>query len=116
MIMLQREGAMLIVDALRGMPFAPTERETRVQTGPRGLGVAIGLGVDDLQSAYQWCLDNSCEITSDPRDEPFGDRVFECIDPYGYLWEISQPIAQVATDEAVEAVRQAWYGGAASRS
>jgi catechol 2,3-dioxygenase-like lactoylglutathione lyase family enzyme len=36
MVMLQREGAMLIVDALIGMPFAPTPREAMIQAGPRG--------------------------------------------------------------------------------
>lgn len=44
MAMLQRDGAMLIADGLEGMPFAETERERRIK-GPRGLGVAIGLGV-----------------------------------------------------------------------
>ena len=37
MAILQREGVMLLVDALIGMPFAPTEREHQVQSGPRGL-------------------------------------------------------------------------------
>ena len=77
MVMLQREGAMLIVDALVGMPFAPMPREAMIQAGPRGLGVAIGLGVDDLETAYQWCREAGCEITAEPRDEPYGDRVFE---------------------------------------
>jgi uncharacterized glyoxalase superfamily protein PhnB len=112
MIMLQREGAMLIVDALEGMPFAPTEREEHVKAGPRGLGVSIGLGVDDLDAAYTWCIESSCDITCEPRVEPYGDRVFECIDPYGYLWEISQPISEVTADHAVHAVRDEWFGPA----
>lgn len=110
LIMLQREGAMLIVDALEGMPFAAGEREQRVRAGPRGLGVAIGLGVDDLDEAYAWCVESSCDITSEPREEPFGDRVFECIDPYGYLWEISQPVSALSVDDAVDAVRNEWFG------
>jgi uncharacterized glyoxalase superfamily protein PhnB len=110
MIMLQREGVMLIVDALEGMPFAATAREERVKAGPRGLGVAIGLGVDDLDAAYAWCVASSCDITSQPRVEPYGDRVFECIDPYGYLWEISQPVSEVSADDAVDAVREKWFG------
>ena len=110
MIMLQREGVMLIVDSLEGMPFASTEREEHVKEGPRGLGVAIGLGVDDLDAAYAWCRDSSCDITSEPRVEPYGDRVFECVDPYGYLWEISQPVSEVAVDDAVDAVREQWCG------
>jgi uncharacterized glyoxalase superfamily protein PhnB len=111
MIMLQREGVMLIVDALEGMPFAGTNREAQIRTGPRGLGVAIGLGVDDLESAYAWCIESSCDITAEPSLEPYGDRVFECIDPYGYLWEISQPVTNVDVKEAVEEVQNQWFGG-----
>jgi uncharacterized glyoxalase superfamily protein PhnB len=110
MIMLEREGAMLIVDALEGMPFAANEREERVKAGPRGLGVAIGLGVDDLDAAHAWCIESSCDITSGPRVEPYGDRVFECIDPYGYLWEISQPVSEVSVGDAVDAARTQWFG------
>jgi uncharacterized glyoxalase superfamily protein PhnB len=110
MIMLQREGVMLIVDALEGMPFLATEREELVRAGPRGLGVAIGLGVDDLDAAYAWCIESSCDITSAPQVEPYGDRVFECIDPYGYLWEISQPVSAVNVDDAVDAMRDDWFG------
>jgi uncharacterized glyoxalase superfamily protein PhnB len=51
-----------------------------------------------------------CEITAQPRDEPYGDRVFECIDPFGYLWEISQSISDVPPDEAVASVQNSWYG------
>ena|GEM_PF-1073898 len=110
MVMLQREGAMLIVDALVGMPFTPTAREAMIQAGPRGLGIALGLGVDDLEDAYQWCREAGCEITAEPRNESYGDRVFECIDPFGYLWEISQPISDVPTNEAVASTHDSWYG------
>lgn len=110
MVMLQREGAMLIVDALEGMPFAATAREAQVKAGPRGLGVALGLGMDDLDAAYTYCTESQCEITSEPRVEPYGDRVFECIDPFGYLWEISQPVAELSTEDAVDAVREEWFG------
>lgn len=110
MVMLQREGMMLIVDALDGMPFAESEREALVKTGPRGLGVALGLGVDNLDIAHAWCVESGCEITSEPAVEPYGDRVFECIDPYGYLWEISQPLADISVTKAVEAVGNEWFG------
>ena len=110
MAMLERDGAMLIVDALHGMPFETTAREAQVQKGPRGLGVAIGLGVDDLDRAYQWCCDHGCEITSEPHSEPYGDRVFEFVDADGYLWEISEPAGDVPVEAAVQAVRDAWFG------
>ncbi len=108
MAILQREGVMLLVDALVGMPFAPTEREHRVQNGPRGLGVALGLGVDDLVAVYAYCQGHGCTITAEPADTPYGDRVFECIDPFGYLWEMSQPVDVVPADEALQTLGENW--------
>lgn len=66
------------------------EREATVQRGPRGLGVAIGIAVDDLLATYRWVENNGCQITSEPHRAAFGDDIFECMDPDGYLWEISQ--------------------------
>ena len=111
MTILEREGVMLIVDALRGMPFPDSDRERQIQAGPRGLGVAIGLGVDDLEPAYRYCRDAGCEITCEPMDEAWGDRVFECIDPFGYVWEFSQSISGRDDADGFEAVRESWFGG-----
>ena len=112
MTILQREGVMLIADALVGMPFPDTDRERQVQHGPRGLGVAIGLGVDDLESTYRYCQDAGCEITGEPVDEAWGDRVFECTDPFGYVWEFSQPIPGHDGADGFETVRESWFGAA----
>jgi len=108
MAILQREGVMLLVDALVGMPFAATEREHQVQSGPRGLGVALGLGVDDLAATYAYCQGHGCTITAEPADTSYGDRVFECIDPFDYLWEMSQPVAVVPAEEALQVLGQDW--------
>jgi len=110
MTILQREGVMLIADAVVGMPFPDSERERQVQAGPRGLGVAIGLGVDDLGSMYEYCRSAECTITSEPADEAWGDRVFECIDPFGYLWEFSQPVSGGAPADGFAATQEAWFG------
>jgi uncharacterized glyoxalase superfamily protein PhnB len=109
MVMLQREGVMLIVDALEGMPFADSERELRVKKGPRGLGVAIGLGVDDLDAVYAYCREAGCAITSEPRVEAYGDRVFECVDPFGFVWEMSHPVEAVSVEDATNAARDEWF-------
>ena len=110
MTILEREGVQLIVDALVGMPFADSPRERQVQSGPRGLGVAIGLGVDDLDAVLEYCRAAGCEITSEPVDEAWGDRVFECIDPYGYVWEFSMPIADATPADGLAAARESWFG------
>jgi uncharacterized glyoxalase superfamily protein PhnB len=110
MTVLEREGVMLIADALVGMPFPDSERERQVQAGPRGLGVAIGLGVDDLEATYRYCRNSGCEITCEPTDEAWGDRVFECVDPFGYVWEFSQPIPGRDQVDGFEAARDSWFG------
>ncbi|WP_432994588.1 VOC family protein [Dactylosporangium sp. CA-233914] len=110
MTILDRGGVHLIVDALVGMPFPDSERERRTQAGPRGLGVAIGLGVDDLDASYAYCRTSGCTITTEPMDEAWGDRVFECVDPFGYVWEFSQPIADGQPADGFAAVQENWFG------
>jgi uncharacterized glyoxalase superfamily protein PhnB len=108
MTILERDGALLILDSLQGMPFADDERERQTQAGPRGLGVAVGIGVDDLDASYEYCRTKGCQIRSEPSDEPWGDRVFECLDPFGYLLEISQPMSDVAVNDALKATGEQW--------
>lgn len=103
-------GAHLILEALDGVPIHDVTRERRIQEGPRGLGVAIGMSVDDLVSVYEHCQAYECEITAEPNDEPHGDRVFECLDPYGYLWEFSMPIAEQEPEQAIAATSDEWFG------
>jgi uncharacterized glyoxalase superfamily protein PhnB len=110
MTILERAGVNLIVDALAGMPFADTERERKTSAGPLGLGVAIGLGVDDLDSTLAYCRAAGCTITSEPMDEAWGERVFECVDPFGYQWEFSHPAAEATIGDGLAAVQAAWFG------
>jgi uncharacterized glyoxalase superfamily protein PhnB len=109
---LQRGAVTLIVDALVGMPFPDSPRERQIQRGPRGLGVVIGLGVSDLDATYAYCAAAGCEITCEPMDEAWGERVFSCLDPFGYEWEFSHPIAGAEAEDGTEAVRASWFGGA----
>ena len=113
MTILARGEVQLIVDALVGMPFPDTERERLTQGGPRGLGVAIGLGVDDLAASYDYCRSAGCTITSEPADEAWGDRVFECVDPFGYQWEFSQPLKDWDAASALDAAQESWFGAQA---
>jgi uncharacterized glyoxalase superfamily protein PhnB len=108
-----RQGEVhLLVDALVGMPFPDSERERQIQQGPRGLGVTIGLEVEDLEAAYQYCTAAGCSITCQPMDEAWGDRVFACLDPFGYEWELSQPITPMTPAEGTAAVQASWFASA----
>jgi uncharacterized glyoxalase superfamily protein PhnB len=110
---LRKAGSQLMVDALVGMPFPDTERERHVRAGPRGLGVVIGLVVDDVDGTHTYCVQQGCAITCEPMDEAWGDRVFTCLDPFGYEWEFLQPIADVDTADGLAAVRESWFGAPA---
>lgn len=72
MAILERSGVQLVVDVLEGMPFPDSERERRTKAGPRGLGVAIGLGVADLEATFEYCKEAGCLITCEPMDEAWG--------------------------------------------
>jgi uncharacterized glyoxalase superfamily protein PhnB len=105
---------LLIADALVGMPFPYSECERRIQRGPRGLGVVIGLMVDDLDATYAYCIEEGCEITCEPMDEARGVRVFTCLDPFGYEWEFSVPIPGMAPADGSAAVQASWFVSARS--
>ena len=108
---LQRGEAGLIVDALVGLPFPDSDRERAIQSGPRGLGVVIGLEVDDLDEAYATCTERGCEITCEPMDEAWGERLFTFVDPFGYEWKLSVPLPD-ASGDGTEAARESWFGAA----
>jgi uncharacterized glyoxalase superfamily protein PhnB len=110
MAILARGSMNLIADALEGMPFPDSERERAIQRGPRGLGVVIGLPVEDLDRAYAYCVSEGCEITSEPTDEAWGERVFTCLDPFGYEWEFTVPIPGATPPDGTAAVRERWFG------
>jgi len=92
MVILRRGDLQLVVDALVGLPFADTERERRTQAGPRGLGIVIGIEVDDVDAATSYCAAAGCEVTSEPHDATWRERYAECVDPYGYAWKLFRPL------------------------
>jgi hypothetical protein len=53
----------------------PTPREAMIRAGRGDLALPWA-GVDDLETAYRWCREAGCEITAEPRDEPYGNLEF----------------------------------------
>jgi uncharacterized glyoxalase superfamily protein PhnB len=111
--MLEAHGVTLMADALEGLPFPDTARERDIQSGPRGLGVVVGLVVDDLEVVYDYFQSKGCVVTSEPRDEHWGDRVFSALDPFGFEWEIAQPIPGAEPADGAAAAQAAWFGSSA---
>jgi len=56
-------------------------------------------------------LDALCEraraagasIEREPADQPYGDRVFTCLDPEGHAWSFGQTLAVMTADQMAEA-------------
>jgi uncharacterized glyoxalase superfamily protein PhnB len=108
MAILRRGGLQLLVDALYGLPFADDDRERMTKTGPRGLGVVIGVEVDDVDATAAYCRAAGCEVTTDPVDAPWGERYAECRDPYGYAWKFFRLLPDPPAD-GLNAARDSWF-------
>ncbi len=108
MAILRRGELQLLVDALVGMPFPDSDRERMTKTGPRGLGVVIGIEVDDVNATAVYCRLAGCTVTTDPVDAPWGERYLECLDPYGYAWKFFELLPDPPTD-GLSAARDSWF-------
>lgn len=113
MAILRRGPLHLLVDALVGMPFPDSARERSTRTGPRGLGVVIGIAVDDVDEAAGRCRAAGCVVTTGPVDAPWGERYVEFEDPYGYGWKFFTVRAD-APDDGLRAAGELWFGRGAT--
>ncbi|MDD3771803.1 MAG: VOC family protein [Weeksellaceae bacterium] len=106
---LEYGGHILIVARLKGLPYPMTPRESAIQEGPRGLGTKISFNVADLDFAYELCISEKCEITMEPMEELWGDRIFTCLDPFGYELQIHQNVKKYMNeDDLTKAYQSVW--------
>ena len=106
---LEYGGHTLIVARLKGLPYPMTPREIAIQEGPRGLGTKISFNVLDLNIAYEICTSEKCEITMEPMEELWGDKIFTCLDPFGYELQIHQNIKKYMNEEDLtKAYQSSW--------
>lgn len=108
MAILRRGGLQLLVDALVGMPFPDGDRERMTKIGPRGLGVVIGIKVDNVDATAEYCRSAGCKVTTDPVDAPWGERYLECLDPYEYAWKFFQLLPGPPPD-SLSAAHNSWF-------
>jgi PhnB protein len=62
------------------------EHGLMIERGPRGLGVILYVDVNDLDTFYNAARKAGVHLMYTPRDEPWGDRTFRFVDPFGYDW------------------------------
>ena len=108
MAILRRGPLQLLVDALEGMPFPDSARERRTRIGPRGLGVVVGVEVDDVDQAAARCRALGCVIGVGPVDALWGERYVEFEDPYGYAWKFFTALPD-APEDGLHAVSDVWF-------
>ena len=80
----------------RGLAFGRAREEgehgVMIEHGPRGLGVILYVDVNDLDMFYNAAKNAEFHLMYAPQDEPWGDRTFRFVDPFGYDWWFAQRI------------------------
>jgi uncharacterized glyoxalase superfamily protein PhnB len=109
MVILRRGPVQLLVDALEGIPFPDTVRERLTKSGPRGLGVVIGIEVADVDETARLCAAAGCMVTAGPESAPWGERYVEVEDPYGYSWKFFRVLSD-PPDDGLQAAADTWFG------
>lgn len=80
-------------------------REKQIRNGPRGLGCSFYVTVPNVDKLYEVCTANGLEITAEPRNEFWGDRVFSCVDAYGYEWTFATTYKQMTPEDIVNSAQ-----------
>jgi uncharacterized glyoxalase superfamily protein PhnB len=109
MAILRRGPLQLLVDSLEGIPFPDTVRERLTKSGPRGLGVVIGIEVADVDETARRCVAAGCMVAAGPESAPWGERYVEIEDPYGYSWKFFRVLPD-PPDDGLQAATDMWFG------
>jgi PhnB protein len=78
---------------------------------PKELGgttVAIFLFVEDVDAVVRAAADAGAEITMEPEDQFWGDRLGQVVDPFGHVWQIATRVEDLAPEEIVARSRDAF--------
>jgi len=54
---------------------------------------------DGLDALCERARAAGARIEREPADQPYGDRVFTCLDPEGHSWSFGQEVKAMTTDE-----------------
>jgi PhnB protein len=70
--------------------------------GPLRLGgspMTLSIYVKDVDASFKRALDAGATVTMPVKDEFYGDRIGQVLDPYGYKWGIATHIEDVSQEE-----------------
>lgn len=67
-------------------------------------GASIGLMVyvEDVDAVHQRALDSGSTELSPPDDQPYGDRLAQFEDPFGYRWMVASHVEDVSHEEMAD--------------
>lgn len=63
--------------------------DPKFEAGPRRFELHVE--IDDADALHAELSDRGIELT-EPRDEPWGSRMFSATDPDGHVWDFLQPL------------------------
>jgi uncharacterized glyoxalase superfamily protein PhnB len=84
-------GELEVADSLVMLGLAGENKDwTSPQTHNGRISERLYIFVDDVDTHYQRALSAGAKMLSEPADQFWGDRVYECIDPEGHRWKFAQ--------------------------
>ena len=93
------DGAIYVVGPPRdGMNGASPRGVNGRNTQHVHLNLAEGLDAHCAQARAE-----GAAIEREPTDQPYGDRVYTCLDPEGHSWSFGQPVKAMSVAEMAEA-------------
>ncbi len=72
--------------------------ESPLRESPKSLGKIsqrLYIFVDDVDAHYERARKAGAQITSELKEQFYGDRVYECVDPEGHRWKFAQHVRDV---------------------
>ncbi len=94
------------MQGMEEMPGYDAEYEAKIRKGPRGVGVLFYVQVNDVQATFQAVEDAGFETLGQPEDQFYGDRTFNAVDPFGYVWSFGQTVKEMTPEEMQQAMRE----------
>ena len=75
-----------------------------------GTTASVLVYVDDVDVAVSRAVDAGAELTMEPKDQFWGDRLGEVYDPFGHSWLIATHVEDLTQEEIAERARAAATG------
>lgn len=82
-------------------------------TAPGTLGgtpVTLAIYVEDVDATAAKAASLGATVTSEPKDEFYGDRIAMVTDPFGHHWHVATHIEDVAIEDMASRAEQAFSG------